>query len=150
MLLIGPVDKIEKEMFFEAISSPEIKNSIIHYEWKDISLLPSFISVSDICLSPIVKNDQHESGVANKIFQYMLFERPLIVSNCKPQAIIVEEEQCGVVFNSEDSVDLSEKIIELYKNKELRIAMGKNGKKAVIEKYNTNVVGQHIIYAHNN
>jgi len=111
LLLIGPVDKIEKEMFFEAISSPEIKNSIIHYEWKDISLLPSFISVSDICLSPIVKNDQHESGVANKIFQYMLFERPLIVSNCKPQSIIVEEEQCGVVFNSEDSVDLSEKII---------------------------------------
>ena len=32
-----------------------------------------------------IKNEQHESGVANKIFQYMWAGKPLIVSNCLPQ-----------------------------------------------------------------
>lgn len=145
LLLIGPVDKIEKSRFFETVSKPEIKESIIHYSWKDISLLPSFIEISDVCLSPIVKNDQHESGVANKVFQYMLFERPLIVSDCKPQAKIVIDENCGLVFKSGDSEDLSEKIVTLYNDKELRIKMGSNGKKAIVEKYNTQIVGKNLV-----
>jgi len=145
LLLIGPVDKIEKEKFFATINNPEIKNNITHYSWKDISLLPSYINISDICLSPIVKNDQHESGVANKVFQYMLFERPLIVSDCKPQAKIVEEEKCGLVFKSEDPQDLEEKISTLYNDESLRAKMGENGKKAVLERYNTDIVGKNLV-----
>ncbi|MDA3952631.1 MAG: glycosyltransferase family 4 protein [Bacteroidales bacterium] len=145
LLLIGPVDKIEKKLFNETISNPEINDRIIHYSWKDISLLPSYISVSDICLSPIVKNAQHESGVANKIFQYMLFEKGLIVSDCKPQAKIINDENCGLVFKSGDSIDLAEKIEILYKNKRLRKEMGIKGKIAVEEKYNIQIAGKNLL-----
>ncbi|MCD4833173.1 MAG: glycosyltransferase family 4 protein [Bacteroidales bacterium] len=145
LLLIGPVDKVERNRFYETITDPKIENNIIHYAWKDISYLPSYISISDICLSPIVKNDQHESGVANKVFQYMLFERPLIVSDCKPQAKIVNDENCGLVFKSGDSNDLEEKIKTLYQDSKIREEMGKNGKKAVEEKYNTQIAGKNLL-----
>ena len=145
LLLIGPVDKAERNRFYKTIEEPKIKENIIHYVWKDICLLPSYIALSDICLSPIVKNDQHESGVANKVFQYMLFERPLIVSDCKPQEKIINEENCGLVFKSSDSSDLAEKIINLYQDKARREEMGKNGKKAVEEKYNTNYFSTNLI-----
>lgn len=145
LLLIGPADKAEKEKFLKTINTPKLKRHITWYPWKDIRLLPSYINISDICLSPIVKNDQHESGVANKVFQYMIFERPLIVSDCKPQTKIVNEEQCGLVFKSEDAGDLAQKIIILYQNKDMRIQMGENGKKAVEEKYNTKNFGKNLV-----
>lgn len=145
LLLIGPVDKIEKKRFYETITDPEIKKRIIYYAWKDISLLPSYILISDICLSPIVKNDQHESGVANKVFQYMLFERPLIVSDCKPQAKIIRDENCGLVFQSNNSNDLADKILTFYNSTNLIKQMGENGRKAIIEKYNTKVISENLI-----
>lgn len=145
LLLIGPVDKLEKNRFYKTIEDPAIQNNIIYYAWKDISYLPSYILTSDICLSPIVKNDQHESGVANKVFQYMLFERPLIVSDCEPQEKIVTDENCGLVFTSENSHDLAEKIIKLYQDNVLREKMGENGKKAIDEKFNTQIAGKNLL-----
>jgi len=149
LLLIGPADKAEKDKFLKTINIPKLKKHITWYPWKNIRLLPSYIHSSDVCLSPIVKNDQHESGVANKVFQYMLFERPLIVSDCKPQAKIVIEKQCGLVFKSEDADDLAQKVITLYQNKEMRIKMGENGKKAVEATYNTKNFGKNLVNLYN-
>ncbi len=136
VLLIGPVDNADKSKLNTFLNDNTLKKHIIQYNWKDIKYLPSYIFISDVCVSPLVKNPQHESGIANKVFQYMLFEKPLIVSNCKPQQKVVEEEKCGLVFNSEDEKDLAQKIEILYNNEKLRIEMGENGKRAVLEKYN--------------
>jgi glycosyltransferase involved in cell wall biosynthesis len=75
----------------------------------------------------------------------MLFERPLIVSDCKPQTKIIQDEKCGLVFKSEDVNNLAEKIIDLYKNKALRKEMGKNGRIAVEEKYNIEQYSKNLI-----
>jgi glycosyltransferase involved in cell wall biosynthesis len=141
LVLIGPIDGHEKEQFETAIAAETIKSNIIHIPWIDISLLPSYINDSHICLSPIIKNAQHDSGVANKVFQYMLFSKPIIVSNCTPQKQIVTETNCGFAFESEDSIDLYEKILLLYSDEKLRNIMGTNGNRAVIEKYNTKYFG---------
>ena len=135
-MLIGPVDGPEIERFNKEISAPEVENSITHYPWKDISLLPSYIAISDICLSPIEKNKQHEAGIANKVFQYLLFERPIVVSNCKPQADVVQQGQCGLVFESNNEQSLAQCILELYSNPSKRAEMGASGKKLVLDEYN--------------
>ena len=145
VLLIGPVDTADSEKLDSYLSDNKIKNNIIYYKWKDIKHLPSYIEVSDICVSPLVKNDQHESGIANKVFQYMLFEKPLIVSNCLPQQKVVEEENCGLVFESENVHDLAEKINTIREDRDLGAMMGKNGKEAVLEKYNLDISKQNLI-----
>jgi len=145
LLLIGPVDKAEKEAFMHAIKQDQIKQHIIFYPWKDISLLPSFINYSDICLSPIEKNPQHESGIANKVFQYMLFERAVLVSNCGPQAKVVTESDAGLVHQWDSITDFVEKVTQLYSNKERTHKMGINGRKAVIEKYNQKILIQALL-----
>ena len=149
LLIIGPVDQADVSTFETYLLQDSIRENVIHFQWKDISMLPSYVSVSDACLSPLIKDDQHESGVANKIFQYMLFERPIIVSDCKPQSDIVNEDHCGVCFKSGDAADLADKIEFLMNDKNLSMQMGKNGKKAVLEKYNTNVFTKNLVGIYN-
>jgi len=144
LLLIGPVDGHEKIDFENYLNDPSLNGKITHFPWKDISEFPSYTTVSDVCLSPIFKNEQHESGVANKIFQYMLFSKPLIVSDCIPQIEIVEGSTCGIVFKSNDANNLAEKITILHQNPELRSEMGENGKKAVINKYDLVIWGKEL------
>jgi glycosyltransferase involved in cell wall biosynthesis len=75
----------------------------------------------------------------------MLFAKPVVVSNCRPQAKIVEEEKCGLVFESENPEDLASKIALLAGDNHLRNRMGLNGQKAVLEKYNTEKMGRRLI-----
>lgn len=142
LLLIGPVDKAEKKGFMKAINQKDIKDNIVYFSWRAISELPSLISASMLCLSPIIRNPQHDSGVANKVFQYMLFERPVIASDCVPQLEVINKSEAGLMFKSGDAYDLASKILELYNNDNLRAKMGKSGRRAVLEKFNTNVSGE--------
>ncbi len=144
LLLIGPVDGHEQDTFNKYINDPLLKDRVTHYPWKDLSEFPSYTSISDVCLSPIYKNEQHESGVANKIFQYMLFNKPLIVSNCIPQIEIVEGNSCGVSFKYDSVDDLADKIHLLYNDQKLYKELGENGRRTVIEKYNLEVCGEQL------
>ncbi|NOX84452.1 MAG: glycosyltransferase family 4 protein [Chlorobi bacterium] len=148
LLIIGPVDKAERKAFETAVSDEKVKNHIIYYAWKDISLLPSYIHISDVCLSPIEKNKQHESGIANKVYQYMLFERPVLVSDCKPQADLINKAECGLVFKWDSVEDFAEKVLELFRNKELARKMGINGRREILAHYNLKTTGKNLLKAY--
>lgn len=141
LLLIGPIDKGDRELFKSYMEDPQIREQIIYYKWKDLSEFPTFARQSAIGLSPLIKNPQHDSGIANKVYQYMLFETPVLVSDCTPQLELIEETGAGMVFQNENVEDLMEKIIYLYQHPEERKQMGENGKKAVLGKYNSIVAG---------
>ncbi len=145
LLLIGPIDGNERDKFHHLINDPKLKDHIIYINWTDIKFLPSYISISDICLSPILKNRQHESGVANKVFQYLLFGKPIIVSNCKPQVDVVERGSCGLVFESGNCKSLAESILMLYKDESLRQEMGRKGRQLVINEYNVDVYRDNLL-----
>ena len=145
LLLIGPVDKDEKDDFELLFTDTHVKDHITHYPWKDISLLPSYIHCSTICLSPLIKNAQHESGVANKVFQYMMFGKPILVSDCRPQVELVTTTSCGIVFRNGDADDMALQLKKLLADPDMCRSMGENGKQAIINKYNTRIQGQAII-----
>ncbi|MEQ9423813.1 MAG: glycosyltransferase family 4 protein [Cyclobacteriaceae bacterium] len=113
---------IEKHVFFEG--------------WQDLSLFPSYIKAADICLSPILRNLHHDTTYANKIFQYMAMEKPVIVSDCPPQVRVIEESNCGLVFKADDEDDLTSKILYLNRNPEERLTMGKSGFETGRQKWN--------------
>lgn len=144
LLLIGPIEKRNNALINDYLNDIEVKDYIQHINWIDIGELRSYMKVTDISISPIVKNEQHEAGVANKVFQYMMFGKPIIVSNCRPQAKVIQEEKCGLVFESENPGDLAEKIKTLMNNPGLTREMGENGQKAIFNKYNTDIMGENL------
>lgn len=133
LLMIGPVDNSDKVRFDQRMQSNDLRNIAEHIEWIDIKQLPSYMHISDICLAPFHKNPQHESGVANKLFQYMFGAKPIVASDCKPQKDLIESAGCGIIFsNQTEYVHALKKLID---NSALRAEMGEKGRLELMEKY---------------
>jgi glycosyltransferase involved in cell wall biosynthesis len=142
-LLIGPVDKKDKIRFSSMINAGTVANRVQYISWIESDELAAYLEISDICIAPFHKNPQHESGVANKIYDYMLGAKPIIASDCLPQQKVIEKHSCGLVFTN--MKELHDSIIRLAGDIELRRTMGKNGYEAILKEYNTQLVKEKLV-----
>ena len=118
--------------------------------WQNVSLFQSYILSSEICISPLHRNLQHDVAYANKIFQYMSLAKPLLVSDAIAQRKLVEKVACGLIHKERDSEDLSNKVVALYKSKPLRIALGESGRKFVQNEFSWEQTSKKLINLYNN
>jgi glycosyltransferase involved in cell wall biosynthesis len=103
--------------------------------WRDVKLFPTYIFASSVCISPLHRNIQHDVAYANKLFQYMSFGKPLLVSNAIAQKNLIEKTHSGLVHLERNSEDFANKILQLHDNKELRDSLGTNGKRFIDEEF---------------
>ena len=124
--------------------------SFIDFEgWQDVSLFPSYIVASNICISPLYRNIQHDVAYANKIFQYMSFGKPILVSNATAQKEIVERINSGLVHQEKNKDDFSSKVLELYQNEEKAEELGNNGKQFIENEFSWEVTSQALVKLYN-
>ena len=142
-LLIGPVDKKDKTHFLKLINQKLLAGRVHYIPWIDSADLPDYLEIIDVCLAPFHKNPQHESGVANKIFEYMLGGKPIIASDCLPQQNLIEKHNCGLVFSN--MTEFKDEIVTLLEDKELRVRLGKNGYEAIMKEYNGGMIKENLI-----
>ena len=103
--------------------------------------MQTYIQTCDVCIIPHVSNEHTNSTIPNKLFQYMMMQKPQIVTDIKPLERIVEKTKCGLIIPSGDSKALADTVIKLYNNPKLRDNLAKNGYKAAVDEYNWNVEG---------
>ena len=118
--------------------------------WQNEKLFPSFIKVSSICISPLHRNLHHDTTYANKIFQYMSFSKPVLVSNAAAQKNVIERTNSGLVHLEKNAEDFSEKVMQLYVDKKLRDTFGENGKRFVEEEFNWGKTSEKLIELYDN
>jgi len=114
----------------------DVENHISFEGWQPHEKLSSYIKASNLCLIPHLKTVHTDNTIPHKLFQYMIFEKPVIASNCDPIKRILDETKAGIIYDSNNEIDLADKIIELQKDRELQLEMGNKGKEAVLKKYN--------------
>lgn len=129
LVIVGKntTDKILKEQVIDL----GVEKYVDFEGWQSVNLFQSYILSSHICISPLHRNLQHDVAYANKIFQYMSFGKPLLVSNATAQKELVEKQKSGLVHEEKNADDFAEKILQLFKDEDLRFELGKNGKKFV-------------------
>lgn len=142
-MIIGPVDKKDQPMFEKFIGSEELRNRIIYLPWINLSELPSYLEISDVCIAPFLKNPQHESGVANKIFDYMLGKKPVIATDCLPQQKLIEKYECGIIYRNE--AEFKTAVLKLTADTKLAAEMGNNGYLAVLKEFNTGKIKERLL-----
>ena len=132
-LIIGPTDKADRSKFMQNISNDVLKDYTTYIPWADVKYLPSYLKKIQIGLAPFEVNAQHDSGVANKLFQYMYGEIPILATPCKAQKELIEASNCGLIYSNYE--EFKAHIIKLIYSEEFRNELGANGKKSLFQLY---------------
>ncbi|MBJ7881891.1 glycosyltransferase family 4 protein [Gelidibacter salicanalis] len=132
-LIIGPTDKADKSRFQSFIDHPVLKDYITYIPWADVKYLPAYLKKISIGLAPFQVNAQHDSGVANKLFQYMYGEIPILATKCKAQQQLIESSASGLLYSTKE--EFKQAVHELITSKSLRAELGANGKKKLLALY---------------
>lgn len=128
----------------------EIEEYVDFEGWQDVSLFPSYITASDICISPLHRNIQHDVAYANKLFQYMSFAKPLLVSDAIAQKKLITKVNVGKVHVDRNVEDFSDKILEMYNDPELRKQLGQNGERFVKNKFSWEHTSKELLTLYDN
>lgn len=112
--------------------------------WVNNKLIPEYISSSDICLVPHHKCSHWDNTIPNKLFDYMASAKPVLVSNVEPMRRIVQETNCGLVYDDYDTDSFVEKLLKLT-DKNFCSELGNNGVDAVNTQYNWSVDSRNLL-----
>lgn len=122
------VGKSTEDVLLKAeVKKLSIEKYVSFEGWQDEKLFPSYIISSDICISPLHRNKHHDTTYANKLFQYLSFKKPLLVSNAIAQKKIVKKQKVGLTHKAKNSKDFAYKVLKLYNNPTLINEMGSRG-----------------------
>ncbi len=81
----------------------------------------------------------HIDSQPNKMFEYMSAGLPIIVSNFPLWREIVDDNQCGLCVDPISTIAIGDSIQYLIEHPKEAEQMGKNGRKAIEEKYNWSI-----------
>ena len=93
-----------------------------------------YLSQCDIAVNPIVKGSV--SSVINKVGDYAAAGVAVVSSQDSLEyKRLLEQYNAGISTTPEDPINIADAIIHLYKNSELRKAMGVNNRKLFEDKF---------------
>ena len=124
--------KIKDMKLHDKISGiPNIK----YYGFLDRNKLLDLEASSDVMIALYDLNlqRQYEYGIANKVLEAMMCGLPIITNISHD---MVNDTECGLTVEYENVEQITQAIITLRDNPELRRLFGTNGRKAFLEKYN--------------
>jgi glycosyltransferase involved in cell wall biosynthesis len=102
--------------------------------WVPFDQIQFYIAQSDLCIIPHTRSAFIDTTIPNKLFQYMLMSKPLLVSDAKPLARIVRECSCGFVFESGAPGSAAAAIEKAYHVRS-DTSLGARGRQLVLDKY---------------
>ena len=147
LLLIGD-GKIKQDLE-ELAEQLEMSDNISFVGWVDLKDVPTYVSVSDVCVIPHYTNPHIDRTIPHKLFQYMAMGKPIVSTDARPLKRIIEAEQCGIVVPSGDVQAMAEAIVELNDDV-VSNKYGENGKKAAYGKYNWEVTSEELYEIYSN
>ena len=79
----------------------------------------------------------HAEGISNSIMEYMVLEKPVIATDAGGNRELVNDGITGYLVPPFSYCDMVDKMVKLLNNRELRLSMGQQGKRRVIEEFST-------------
>ncbi len=106
------------------------------------------IAVGSATIIPHYRSIQNDCSSPNKLYQYMFSGKPVISSNCKSLERVILSINSGLIYEDRSAEELAKRIEQLMSSEELQISLGKNGREAVLQRYNTQVEGANLLKAY--
>jgi len=129
ILLIG--EGHEQKNVKKLVSNLNLENFVTFTGFVSHTQIPEYIQAMDICTIPNTNN----FGSPMKIFEYMAMSKPVISAEYIPPAEIIQDGVNGFLFKPWDGEQLSQLIIKLLGDDNLREIVGKRARKYVYENH---------------
>ncbi|MFA5050691.1 MAG: glycosyltransferase family 4 protein [Patescibacteria group bacterium] len=133
LTLIG---KFSEKEFEKEVKNLEEWNKVDFWGWLPPEELNKHLLMADIGVVCFLPEPNHISAMPNKIFEYMAAGLPIIASDFPLWKKIIEENNCGICVNPLNPKEIAKAVEYLIEHPDETKQMGKNGRKAVLEKYN--------------
>jgi len=108
------------------VKQHSLETNIIFTDYIDYSLVPAYLSASDILVASFEDNEITKCKSPLKIVEYMMSEKPVVASNVGEVSFMLEN--CAILVPPNSSADIANGIIAYLQNKSL---MEINAKKAL-------------------
>lgn len=150
LVLVGPATPYTESRqveYLAKIVAEEHLSDVVHFTGPvPEHLISTYLSIANVGILPLNRTVHYERSLANKLFAYMAFGKPVIVTDLKAQASIVKEEGCGLIVSPQDPSAFADAIIRLHDHATLAKEMGSRGKHAIEEKYNIGILSNDLIH----
>jgi glycosyltransferase involved in cell wall biosynthesis len=116
---------------------------------KPLNDMLELLAEADAAIIPHLRTDNNDATIPHKLFQYMYQKKTIISSDCPPLKRIINETGSGFTYQSDSPEELADLIERIFTDETLLESAGRNGNKAVIEKYNWKVDKQRLLESYN-
>ena len=132
--------KIAGEFFQDSVAE-EVRNlsgwhQVDHAGWLDRPGVKALLHDSLAGLVTLHPTDNYKDALPVKLFEYMSAGIPVIASDFQLWHEIVERNECGLCVNPLDPLSIAQAIDYLATHPDEAARMGRNGRRAVEERYN--------------
>ncbi len=92
--------------------------------------LPSYIAASTICNhTPYTSSDEVNKTIATKIYQYMLMEKPIIVSQAKMMCDFVLDRKIGFAIDANNKQSYVDAVLSVFNKEKYAVEIPENCRK---------------------
>jgi len=128
----------------ELVNRLNLEQYVSFEGWIDNTLVPAYIASADVCVIPHRKCAHWDNTIPNKLFDYMAASKAVLASDVTPMKRIVTDTQCGLIYKDDDPDDCCAQLKRLM-DPTLRERLGREGERAVVEKYNWDVDAERLM-----
>jgi glycosyltransferase involved in cell wall biosynthesis len=122
----GPDDRTYRAL------SEELGSDVRFTGWVEWSDVGNYINKSDVCVSAVMPWPSADVAFPVKLFEYLACMKPVVVSDTRGHLQLITQGVNGLVYKSNDAVDLAEKIVEVLTNRALRERLAREGRELAV------------------
>ena len=140
LLIVGSIQENYKTELDQLIDSNQLRNVVKISPPVPYESIPGLLSTACIGFSSMTPNKSFKHSLQIKPFEFMTMGIPVLGCRVPSIEFYVEKTGAGVIVDPVTPENLGNIINNLLTHPEKRIEMGRNGRKAVIDKYNWHVM----------
>ena len=138
MLGSGP----EKERLL-ALKEELKLNNLEFYDAVPKTKMQEIIMDMNATIVPLKRLDLFKGAIPSKIFENLALKKPILLGlEGEAKELFIDEGNCGLAFEPENTEDLVKQILILYNNPELSKQLGGNGLKYASENFNRDKIAE--------
>ena len=120
----------------EMVNQYNLMERVIFTGYVEHDKVVMYITGFDVCVIPSRSEMTSKIGLSPlKLYEYLACSKPVIASKIKGVAQVIEEGNCGYLFEPDSVDELASAIIKCYDNRHNLKDLGFNGRKLIEAKY---------------